>query len=277
MWEKFESNLPVCTYMVERLSDVSSKTGKKCIFCVFRLFWSIRRTASRPFRLRHIIALYINQLYWPKDQSMKFSQKFFENWRFWKTQFFWVGRFGFFFQKKNCYCFIPMKIGQSFLGIKNGLKFWWLPWFPAKNHSPQTFQPAVYINYNLTGGIRWVVYDIVVYFWKMYISSLSCKSTMYYWWIISSGSVSPHSSIVVNFSVFPAILQGPPRQSFFLNSLLIRNIWISIQIMAAITSEGLIFSTKIYDFLTQSEYWVLMRYRPYFCYIFKCLLVLEKF
>ena len=59
-------------------------------------------------------------------------------------------------------------------------------------------------------------------FGKMYISSLSCKSTMYYWWIISSASVSPHSSIVVNFSVFPAILQGPPRQSgFLITSLLI--------------------------------------------------------
>ena len=92
-------------------------------------------------------------------------------------------------------------------------------------------------------------------FGKMYISSLSCKSTMYYWWIISSASVSPHSSIVVNFSVFPAILQGPPRQSgIFITSLLIRNILISIQIMAEITSEGLIFSTEIYEFLTRSQY-----------------------
>ena len=29
------------TYMVERLSNVSSKTGKKCIFCVFRPFLSL--------------------------------------------------------------------------------------------------------------------------------------------------------------------------------------------------------------------------------------------
>ena len=66
-------------------------------------------------------------------------------------------------------------------------------------------------------------------FGKMYISSLSCKSTMYYWWIISSASVSPHSSIVVNFSVFPAILQGRPRQSGgYINPLFIRHIWISI-------------------------------------------------
>ena len=34
---------------------------------------------------------------------------------------------------------------QRFLDIKNGSKFWWLPWFPAKNHSPQTVQLAVYI------------------------------------------------------------------------------------------------------------------------------------
>ena len=63
------------TYMLDRLSDVSSKTGKKWIFCVFCLFLSLRWTASRPYRLSHIIALQINQSYWPKDQSMKFSQK----------------------------------------------------------------------------------------------------------------------------------------------------------------------------------------------------------
>ena len=27
---------------------------------------------------------------------------------------------------------------------KDGSKFWWLLWFPAKNHSPKTFKPAVY-------------------------------------------------------------------------------------------------------------------------------------
>ena len=42
------------------------------------------------------------------------------------------------------FCFISMKISQRFLDIKNGSNFWWLPWFPAKNHSPQTFQPPVY-------------------------------------------------------------------------------------------------------------------------------------
>ena len=49
---------------------------------------------------------------------MKFLQKLFENWRFWK---FRVGHFeiSFFFQKKIfLFCFIPMKISQSFLVSK---------------------------------------------------------------------------------------------------------------------------------------------------------------
>ena len=89
------------TYMFERLSDISSKTGKKCILCVFRLFLRLPRTASRPYRLSYINTLCINQSYLPKDQSMKFSQTIFENWRFWKTQFFWVGHFGILFSKKK--------------------------------------------------------------------------------------------------------------------------------------------------------------------------------
>ena len=47
---------------------------------------------------------------------------------------FWI-----FFSKKF-FCFIPMKISQ----IKDGTKFWWLLWFPAKNNPPQTFLPPVY-------------------------------------------------------------------------------------------------------------------------------------
>ena len=41
------------TYMVVRLSNISSKTSKKCVFCVFRLFLSLCRTASRQNRLNH--------------------------------------------------------------------------------------------------------------------------------------------------------------------------------------------------------------------------------
>ena len=129
------------TYIFMRLSDINSKTtDKKRIFC---LFLSLHRTVSQPYRLSHINALRINQSYWPKDQSTKFSQIVFENWRFWKTHFFLSLQFWICFSKKIIFCLIPMKIGQSFLGIKDGAKFWWLPWFPAKSHSPQTFQPAV--------------------------------------------------------------------------------------------------------------------------------------
>jgi len=73
----------------------------------FAWFWAyIRWTASQPNRFSHINVLHINQSYWPKDQSMKF--------------------------------------GQILLGIKDGSKFWWLPWFPAKNQPSQTFLPPVY-------------------------------------------------------------------------------------------------------------------------------------
>ena len=63
------------TYMVVRMSDVSSKTDKKCIFCGFRLFLSLRPTASSPYRLSHINALCINESSQPKDQSMNFWEK----------------------------------------------------------------------------------------------------------------------------------------------------------------------------------------------------------
>ena len=42
-----EGHLCDSTYMVVRLSDISSKTGRKCFFCVFRLFLSLCQTASR--------------------------------------------------------------------------------------------------------------------------------------------------------------------------------------------------------------------------------------
>ena len=51
------------TYVVVRLSDISSKPGKKCIYGAFRLFLSLCRTASRPYRLSHINPLCINQSY----------------------------------------------------------------------------------------------------------------------------------------------------------------------------------------------------------------------
>ena len=58
-----EGHWNVSTYMVVRLSDISSKTDKKCVFCVFMLFLSLCRTASQPYKLRHFNALRINQFY----------------------------------------------------------------------------------------------------------------------------------------------------------------------------------------------------------------------
>ena len=71
----------------------------------FCLFLSLCQTASQSQKLRQTNALCINQFYKPKDQSVKFSRKFFENGRFWKSQFFWVGHFDLIF-----FCFILMKI-----------------------------------------------------------------------------------------------------------------------------------------------------------------------
>ena len=75
---------------------------------------------------------------------MKFWWKLLSFWRCWKTQFFWVGHFEFFFQKKFFFCFIPIKISHKLCARMDGSQFLWLWWFTVKNHSPLTFQPAVY-------------------------------------------------------------------------------------------------------------------------------------
>ena len=95
--------------MALRLSDISSKTGKKCIFCVFRPFLSLCRTASRPYKLSHLNALRINQSYTSKDESQKFSQKNIENWRSPENDFclvFWLLGCS---KKINNNCIISMK------------------------------------------------------------------------------------------------------------------------------------------------------------------------
>ena len=47
---------------------------------------------------------------------MKFSRKNIKNWRFWKTQFFWVGHFEFFFSKKNL---MVSLVSRKFLAMRN--------------------------------------------------------------------------------------------------------------------------------------------------------------
>ena len=86
------------TWMVVRLSNVSSETGKKIIFCGFRLFLSFCPTPSWPYRLSHINVLCINQ---SKDQSLKFLKKKIENWWNWKTRFFFSRPFWICFQNEN--------------------------------------------------------------------------------------------------------------------------------------------------------------------------------
>ena len=88
---------------IEMKQKFSKWLTQKC----FRLFLSLWRTASQPYKLSHTNALCINQFYKPKDQSMKFSWKNIENWRSWKM-FFWVGHFDFF-------CFISMKTSSLFI------------------------------------------------------------------------------------------------------------------------------------------------------------------
>ena len=56
-----------------------------------------------------------------KDQSMKFSQNFFENWRFWKSAIL------------DFFCLIPMKICHKLCDRMNGTQFWCFPWFPANS------------------------------------------------------------------------------------------------------------------------------------------------
>ena len=67
-----------------------------------------------------------------------------ENWQFWKTHF------DFFSKKQFFFCFIPMKISDKLYIRIDGTQFLWLWWFTAKNHSPQTFQPGVYIIQTIT-------------------------------------------------------------------------------------------------------------------------------
>ena len=66
-----------------------------------------------------------------KDQSVKFSWKFFENWRFWKTHFFLIGHFEFIFQ--DFFFSYSMKISPNLYGRKDGSRFLCFPWFPENS------------------------------------------------------------------------------------------------------------------------------------------------
>ena len=62
----------------------------------------------------------------------------------WKSQFFLVGHFEFFFSKEVFFCFILMKIRQKLWGRMNVTQFLWSLWFPAKKlRIPNIFGPSV--------------------------------------------------------------------------------------------------------------------------------------
>ena len=60
------------------------------------------------------------------------------------SQPFW----NFFFQK-NLFLLHPMKSSQSFLGSKDGSKFWWLTWFPPHEVLGQHLCTGLYISFLL--------------------------------------------------------------------------------------------------------------------------------
>jgi hypothetical protein len=124
------------TYIVEKLSDVSSKTGKNAFFVFFACFWAY---VGQPHsHMRHITALYINQSYWPKDQFMKFSQKIFENWRFWKTVLFELAILDFFLHHRY-------ENWSKFLGYIGWVEMLMIILVSSQKSLPKKFQLAVYI------------------------------------------------------------------------------------------------------------------------------------
>ena len=61
---------------------------------------------------------------------MKFSQKNIENWRSWKTQFFWVGHFE--FKKKLKFASSPWKLVTNYVLEWMGLNFYDCPGLQSK-------------------------------------------------------------------------------------------------------------------------------------------------
>ena len=77
----------------------------------------------------------------PRTNPWNFRKKILRICDFEKLSFFELAIL--IFQKKKLLHFKQVK-GSWISTFNNGLKFWWLPWFPAKNHSPRTFQPPVW-------------------------------------------------------------------------------------------------------------------------------------
>ena len=100
------------TYMVVRLSDIRSKTAKKCLFCVLGHFWAyvgqphghIGWAKPMPFAS-------INPTN-PRTNPWNFHEKILRIGGAGKWPFFESAILNFFFQNKFFFCFILMKISQ---------------------------------------------------------------------------------------------------------------------------------------------------------------------
>ena len=89
------------TNMAMRLSDISSKTGKKMHFWCFRLFWGLCQTASQPYRLSHVMPFASINSTNPRTNLWNFHKKILRiggvvKWPFFRRPFWF-----FFFSKKN--------------------------------------------------------------------------------------------------------------------------------------------------------------------------------
>ena len=101
---------------------------------------------------------------------MKFSQKILRIGDFEKWPFFESAILNFIFQKKKCFFFILMTTSQTLLVSKDGLKFWWLPWFPPQNNTcatqctnswqiPLTWTKNIKIKCNKRHWIYWWIFS----------------------------------------------------------------------------------------------------------------------
>ena len=81
----------------------------------------------------------------PRTAPWNFHKKILRIGDFEKWPFFESAILDFFQKKKFCFVFFSNEENLGFLMWYHFFsKFWWLPWFQAKNHSHQTFQPAEY-------------------------------------------------------------------------------------------------------------------------------------
>ena len=114
------------TYMIERLSNVSLKTGKNCFFCVcFRLFLPLRRTASSHDHIGWATSMPFASINSTNTRTnpWNFHKNNLRIGDFEKPSFLCRPFWNFFFQKKKKKLLHPQKISQScYLGFKYGWK-----------------------------------------------------------------------------------------------------------------------------------------------------------